>query len=381
MTSTPWPATPTSTIQQGTDTDHLLFRPEPPEREPQEPQGRRGHQVSRRLPGHRRHHRPRHPQGAPDDDPRRLPGRQHRTTTPTSSTSRRPRRCSPSWASPCPSRSRPWSGTCRPIPSTRRRSRRRWRRPASTSTCRWWTASSGSTATARTTSTSGWACGARTIPIRTPTPRPSPSTSRAIRRKKSSTLADRFGWNSGALSDQVLAAVQEQDTKSASRCTSTPPRRQADASPFVYMFQGARKVAIRSNVKGVVLGYHLLRRPLRRRQQGVAPDLGRTALPPVREKATGAAGRCGGAPAPATPRLAGEAGDAGRTPISQPRLLPAWEKVPEGRMRGLAPATAPHTRCHSRAGGNAAGTCSMPRRRSRTEPPPRRTLEPRLRGK
>jgi peptide/nickel transport system substrate-binding protein len=30
---------------------------------------------------------------------------------------------------------------------------------------------------------------------------------------------------------------------------------QADASPFVYMFQGARKVATRSNVKGLVLGY------------------------------------------------------------------------------------------------------------------------------
>ena len=30
---------------------------------------------------------------------------------------------------------------------------------------------------------------------------------------------------------------------------------QADASPFVYMFQGIRKVAVRNNVKGVVLGF------------------------------------------------------------------------------------------------------------------------------
>ena len=67
-------------------------------------------------------------------------------------------------------------------------------------------------------------------------------------------LADRFGWNSGPLSDQVLAAVQEQDTEKRKQMYDDIQRAHTDSSPFVYMFQDSRKVAMRSNVKGVVLG-------------------------------------------------------------------------------------------------------------------------------
>ena len=67
-------------------------------------------------------------------------------------------------------------------------------------------------------------------------------------------LADRFGWNSGPLSDQVLAAVQEQDTVKRKQMYDEIQRAHTDSSPFVYMFQDSRKVAMRSSVKGVVLG-------------------------------------------------------------------------------------------------------------------------------
>ncbi|WP_240230635.1 ABC transporter substrate-binding protein [Devosia lacusdianchii] len=67
-------------------------------------------------------------------------------------------------------------------------------------------------------------------------------------------LADRFGWNSGPLSDQVLAAVQEQDVEARKAQYDAIQRAHTDSSPFVYMFQDSRKVAMRSNVKGVVLG-------------------------------------------------------------------------------------------------------------------------------
>ncbi len=67
-------------------------------------------------------------------------------------------------------------------------------------------------------------------------------------------LADRFGWNSGELSDQIMAAVQEQDTNKRKEIYDTVQRAHTDSSPFVYMFQDSRKVAMRSNVKGVVLG-------------------------------------------------------------------------------------------------------------------------------
>ena len=70
-----------------------------------------------------------------------------------------------------------------------------------------------------------------------------------------SDLADRFGWNSGPLSDQALAAVKEQDVEKRRQMYVDLEKAHADASPFVYMFQGTRKVATRSNVKGLVLGF------------------------------------------------------------------------------------------------------------------------------
>ncbi|RYE82344.1 MAG: ABC transporter substrate-binding protein, partial [Hyphomicrobiales bacterium] len=71
---------------------------------------------------------------------------------------------------------------------------------------------------------------------------------------KKGNLADRFGWDSGAISDQVMAAVQEQDTEKRGEMYDAIQRAHTDTSPFVFMFQDSRKVAMRSNVKGVVLG-------------------------------------------------------------------------------------------------------------------------------
>ena len=234
--------------------DHLLLRPQRPQRSAEQPQGRRGDEVPRRLPGHRRLDRPRHDQGPPDHDPRRVPRRRHQLQPLLAryregqGAARRVRRRAADHAR------RPWSGTTRPIPTTPRPCRPPWRRPASTSTCRSSTAASGSTATARTTSTSGSASGARTIPIRTRTPRPSRSTIRGDPDGDQGNLADRFGWNSGELSDMVLAAVQEQDTEKRKAMYDEIQRPHTDTSPFLYMFQDSRKVAMRSNVKGVVLG-------------------------------------------------------------------------------------------------------------------------------
>jgi len=70
-----------------------------------------------------------------------------------------------------------------------------------------------------------------------------------------SDLADRFGWNSGPLSDAALAAVKEQDVTKRRADYEDLEKKQADQSPFVYMFQGTRKVGVRSNVKGLVLGF------------------------------------------------------------------------------------------------------------------------------
>jgi len=67
-------------------------------------------------------------------------------------------------------------------------------------------------------------------------------------------LADRFGWNSGKVSDLVNQAVQEQDVEKRKALYDEAQRLHTDTSPFVFMFQDSRKVAMRSNVKGVVLG-------------------------------------------------------------------------------------------------------------------------------
>jgi peptide/nickel transport system substrate-binding protein len=67
-------------------------------------------------------------------------------------------------------------------------------------------------------------------------------------------LADRFGWNSGKVSDLVNQAVQEQDVDKRKALYDEAQRLHTDTSPFVFMFQDSRKVAMRSSVKGVVLG-------------------------------------------------------------------------------------------------------------------------------
>ena len=141
-----------------------------------------------RLSGHRRHDRSWQRQGPPDHDPRRLPRRRHRlrallvrSRKGQGASRRRP-------ASAFRSPSTRSCGTCRPIPTTPRRSSRRLPRPASISTSRSLTASNGSTATARTIWISGSGCGDRTIPIRTRTPRPSRSTIRAIRKARRTLL-------------------------------------------------------------------------------------------------------------------------------------------------------------------------------------------------
>lgn len=70
----------------------------------------------------------------------------------------------------------------------------------------------------------------------------------------SESLADRFGWDAGDLSPAAMAAVREKDTAKRNEMYQALQRKHTDISPFLYMFQQVRKVAMRSDVKGVVLG-------------------------------------------------------------------------------------------------------------------------------
>lgn len=70
----------------------------------------------------------------------------------------------------------------------------------------------------------------------------------------STSLADRFGWDAGDLSPKAMAAVREQDTEKRKAMYEEIQKVHTDTSPFLYMFQEVRKVAIRSKVKGLVLG-------------------------------------------------------------------------------------------------------------------------------
>ncbi|WDR05883.1 ABC transporter substrate-binding protein [Devosia rhodophyticola] len=67
-------------------------------------------------------------------------------------------------------------------------------------------------------------------------------------------LADRFGWDAGKLSAEAMAAVREQDTDKRRAMYEAIQKEHTNSSPFIYMFQDARKVAVRSDVKGLVLG-------------------------------------------------------------------------------------------------------------------------------
>ena len=73
----------------------------------------------------------------------------------------------------------------------------------------------------------------------------------------STSLADRFGWDAGDLSPQAMAALRENDTETRKQMYETIQHEHTDTSPFLYMFQEVRRVAIRSNVNGLVLGLTL----------------------------------------------------------------------------------------------------------------------------
>ncbi len=70
----------------------------------------------------------------------------------------------------------------------------------------------------------------------------------------SSSLADRFGWDAGELSPRAMAALRENDTALRKSMYEEIQIEHTDTSPFLYMFQEVRRVAVRSNVEGLVLG-------------------------------------------------------------------------------------------------------------------------------
>lgn len=70
----------------------------------------------------------------------------------------------------------------------------------------------------------------------------------------SESLADRFGWNSRGLSADAMAAVREQDTAKRKAMYEAIQKVHTDTSPFIFMFQEVRKVAVSARVKGLVMG-------------------------------------------------------------------------------------------------------------------------------
>lgn len=70
----------------------------------------------------------------------------------------------------------------------------------------------------------------------------------------SESLADRFGWDAGDLSPRTMDALRETDTDTRRAMYEEIQREHTDSSPFLYMFQQNRKVAMRSDVEGLVLG-------------------------------------------------------------------------------------------------------------------------------
>ncbi len=73
----------------------------------------------------------------------------------------------------------------------------------------------------------------------------------------STSLADRFGWDAGDLSPQAMAALRENDTEKRKAMYEAIQLEHTETSPFLYMFQEVRRVAIRSNLEGLVLGLTL----------------------------------------------------------------------------------------------------------------------------
>ncbi len=70
----------------------------------------------------------------------------------------------------------------------------------------------------------------------------------------SDSLADRFGWQSGDISKKTMNALKETETKKRQAMYEEIQKIHTHSSPFLYMFQQNRKVAMRNNVNGVVLG-------------------------------------------------------------------------------------------------------------------------------
>lgn len=73
----------------------------------------------------------------------------------------------------------------------------------------------------------------------------------------SPSLVDRFGWDSGDLSPLALEALRENDTERRRALYEEIQRVHTATSPFLYMFQEVRRVAIRSDIEGLVLGITL----------------------------------------------------------------------------------------------------------------------------
>lgn len=73
----------------------------------------------------------------------------------------------------------------------------------------------------------------------------------------SQSLADRFGWDAGDMSPAAMAALRENDTEQRKAMYEEIQIEHTDTSPFLYMFQEVRRVAVRSNVEGLVLGLTL----------------------------------------------------------------------------------------------------------------------------
>ena len=172
----------------------------------------------------------------------------------------------------------------RPIPTMPRPCRPPWRRPASTSTCRSSTAARGSIATARTISTSGSASGVRTIPIRTRTPRPSPSTIRAIRTAPRATSPTASAGTRASSPTWSIAAVQEQDIEKRKEMYDEIQRLHTDTLAVRLHVPGQPQGCHALERQGRGARHHLLRRPLRRRDEGIieltGPGLQLRLVPP-----------------------------------------------------------------------------------------------------
>lgn len=119
-------------------------------------------------------------------------------------------------------------------------------------------AARGSIATARTISTSGSACGAPDHPDPHSNAKAFGNHDPSDPDGTKGNLADRFGWDSGEISDMVAAAVQEQDVEKRKQMYWDMQKLHTDSSPFVYMFQDSRKVAMRSSRQGRGARHHLL---------------------------------------------------------------------------------------------------------------------------